>query len=130
MMAAVCTLSWSIEPLSWSSLAAILHLLAEQFAQFVSHQTVVCTNGTGLRAAAAQVATIGKFDEPRHERPIEFDVPVLPSGNQAAVLDVLEVKASHDLGTISRAIEFVPAAGLEDVARFRTSSGILRSAPW
>ena len=110
------TLSWSIEPLSWSSFGGDAHLLAEELAEFVGDQAVVDADRAGLRAAPAEVAAVGQLDQARDQRPVELDVAVLPGREQAAVLDVLEVEAAQDLGAVGRPVELVAAAGLVDVA--------------
>ena len=82
-------------------------LLAEQFAQFAGHQSVIGPDRAGLRATPAEVAAIGEFGHSRHQRPVQLDVTVLEGRQQTAVFDVLVVEPPHDFGAIGRAVHLV-----------------------
>ena len=67
-----------------------------------------------MRAAAAEVAAVGQFGEGADGLPVEL-YRALP----APVLNVLEVEAAQDLGTVSGPVDLLAAAAGEDVAGLR-----------
>ena len=89
--------------------------LAEQLADFAGDQTVVHADGTGLRAATAQVAAVGQFAQTRHGLPVQAHVAVAPFG-QRLLLDVLLVDAAEDFGPVVGPVHFILAGHLVEVA--------------
>jgi hypothetical protein len=89
------------------------HLLAGDLADLAREQAVVHADGAGLGTAAAQVAAVGKLDEPGDGVEVDLDVAV---DRRRLLLDVLEVDATQDLGAVDRPVEFVLSRLLVDVA--------------